>query len=159
MIDVKFSDPKRNAEFNEAIGDFVSERIYGEPGRFREYCSLAVVDQGRVIAGVLYHHFHPDCGVIEMSAASIDKRWLTRPVLKAMFAVPFEIFSCQLAVLRVSEHNRPMLRIAKAYGFNEFIIPRLRGRTEAEHILTLSDDEWRANKFNTSRRREPVAPV
>lgn len=152
MISVKFADAKRNAEFNEAIGDFVSERIYGEPGRFREYCSLAVIDQGRVIAGVLYHHFHPACGVIEMSAGAIDKRWLTRPVLRNMFAVPFDVFGCQLAVLRVSEHNTVMLRIAKAYGFNEFVIPRLRGRGEAEHILTLSDDDWRANRFNKGRQ-------
>lgn len=151
MIGVKFSDRSRNAEFNEAIGDFVSERIYGEPGRFREYCSLAVIDGGRVIAGVLYHHFHPSCGVIELSAGSIDKRWLTRGVLKAMFAVPFDLLACQLAVLRVSERNKAMLRIAKAYGFKEFIIPRLRGRDQAEHILTLSDDDWRGNRFNRSR--------
>jgi RimJ/RimL family protein N-acetyltransferase len=151
VIGVKYSDVKRNAEFNEAVGDFVSSIIYGEPGRFERYSTLAVHDNGRLIAGVLYHHFHPRDGVIEMSAGSTDKRWLTRFVLRAMFAVPFEVLGCQLVVLRVSERNTPMLRIAKAYGFNEFVIPRLRGRTEAEHILTLSDDDWRANRFNTSR--------
>lgn len=148
MIGVTFSDVSRNAEFNEAVGDFVSSIIYGEPGRFERYCTLAVHDNGRLIAGVLYHHFHPGAGVIEMSAGSIDKRWLTRPVLKAMFAVPFDVLGCQLAVLRVSECNAVMLRIAKAYGFKEFIVPRLRGRDEAEHILTLADDAWRANRFN-----------
>lgn len=151
MIGVKYSDIKRNAEFNEAVGDFVSGIIYGEPGRFERYSTLAVHDNGRLIAGVLYHHFHPRDGVIEMSAGAIDKRWLTRAVLKAMFAVPFEMLACQLAVLRVSEHNAPMLRIAKAYGFKEFVIPRLRGRHEAEHILTLSDDDWRGNRFNKGR--------
>lgn len=148
MIGVKYSDIQRNAEFNEAVGDFVSNIIFGEPGRFERYSTLAVHDNGRLIAGVLYHHFHPRDGVIEMSAGSVDKRWLTRPVLKAMFAVPFDVLQCQLAVLRVSEHNKPMLRIAKAYGFKEFVIPRLRGRDQAEHILTLSDDDWRANRFN-----------
>ena len=152
MIGVKFSDPTRNAEFNAAVGDFVSQIIYGEPGRFERYSTLAVHDDGRLIAGVLYHHFHPREGVIEMSAGSLDKRWLTRPVLKAMFAVPFELLSCQLAVLRVSEHNAAMLRIAKVYGFSEFVIPRLRGRDEAEHILTLSDDDWRTNRFNRGRK-------
>jgi RimJ/RimL family protein N-acetyltransferase len=151
VIGVKYSDIKRNAEFNEAVGDFVSGIIYGEPGRFERYSTLAVHDNGRLIAGVLYHHFHPRDGVIEMSAGAIDKRWLTRAVLKAMFAVPFELLCCQLAVLRVSEHNTPMLRIAKAYGFKQFVIPRLRGRHEAEHILTLSDDDWRGNRFNRGK--------
>jgi hypothetical protein len=43
-----------------------------------------------------------------------------------------------------------MLRIAQGLRFQEFIIPRLRGRAEAEHILTLSDDDWRSQQ---SRRR------
>ncbi len=151
MIGVKFSDPEKSPEFNQAIGDFVSELIFGEPGRFSSYCSLAVLEDGHVIAGVLFHQLHPREGVMEMSAGAINKRWLTRPVLKSMFAVPFDIFGCQLVVLRVSEHNKPMLRIAKAYGFKEYIIPRLRGRGEAEHILTLADDDWRTNRFNRGR--------
>ncbi|MBB5051120.1 RimJ/RimL family protein N-acetyltransferase [Afipia massiliensis] len=151
MIGVKFSDPQKSPEFNEAVGEFVSNVIYGEGGHFSSFCSLAVLDGGDLIAGVLYHHFSRRDGVMEMSAASIDKRWLTRPVLKAMFTVPFELFGCQLAVLRVSEHNAPMLRIAKAYGFKEYVIPRLRGRSEAEHILTLADDDWRANRFDRGR--------
>lgn len=151
MIGVKFSDPEKSPEFNEAVGEFVSCVIYGEGGHFASFCSLAVHDDGQLIAGVLYHHFNPRDGVMEMSAGAIDKRWLTRPVLKAMFTVPFDVFGCQLAVLRVSEHNAPMLRIAKAYGFKEYIIPRLRGRTEAEHILTLSDDDWRLSRFNRGR--------
>lgn len=148
MIETRYSDVRQDAEFNAAVGDFVSGIIYGEPGRFERYCTLAVHDDGQLIAGVLYHHFHPAAGVIEMSAAALDKRWLTRPVLRAMFEVPFGVFGCQLAVLRVSEYNKPMLRIAKAYGFKEFVIPRLRGRNEAEHILTLSDDDWRSNRFS-----------
>lgn len=151
MIGVQFSDPVRNPAYNRAVGDFVSEIVFGAVGRFDKYCSLAVHDDGRLIGGVLYHHFSPDTGVMEMSAAAVDRRWLTRPVLQAMFTVPFSVFACQLVVLRVSERNTQMLRIAKAYGFNAHVIPRLRGRDEAEHILTLSDDDWRANRFNKGR--------
>lgn len=151
MIGVKFSGPDADPEFNEAVGNFVSTIIYGRPGRIDNYCSMAVLADDVVIAGVLYNNYYPEQGVIEMHAGSLDKRWLTRPVLKAMFSHAFDQFKCQLCVLRVSEHNKPMLRIAKAYGFQEFIIPRLRGRNEAEHILTLSDDDWRSNRFNKGR--------
>lgn len=140
--------PRSSPGLNAAIGDFVSTEIWGEPGRIEDYCSLGILDGDRLVAGVLYHNHYPDAGVIEMTAASVSKRWLTRPVLKAIFALPFDRFQCQLCVLRVSEHNRSMLRIAKAYGFHEYVIPRLRGRDEAEHILTLTDDDWRRSRFH-----------
>lgn len=108
---------------------------------------MAVMDGGKLIAGTVYHNWQPDGGVIELSSASDSKRWLTRPVIHAMFSLPFDQYGCQLCVLRVSERNAPMLRIAKAYGFNEYIVPRLRGRDEAEHILTLTDDQWRGSRF------------
>lgn len=147
MIATRFIDPHKEPEFCKAVGDFVSMAIFGKPERIRDYCAMAVVDGTQIIAGVLYNNWHPDEGVIELHAASVDKRWLTRRVMHQMFAFPFDGLKCQLCVLRVSEHNKPMLRIAKAYGFKEYVIPRLRGRDEAEHILTLTDDDWRTNRF------------
>jgi len=148
VIEARFIDPNREPALSRAIGDFVSLSIFGKPGLIDRYVAMAVVDSGRVIAGVLYNNWHPENGVIEMHAASMDKRWLTRPVLKAMFSYPFDQMKCQLCALRVSERNKPMVRIAKAYGFKAYLIPRLRGRDEAEFILTLTDDDWRANRFN-----------
>lgn len=148
MIETIAYGPRSAPEANKMVGDFVSREIWGTDGHIEAYCSMAVVDEGVLIAGVLYHNHYPDAGVIELTAASTSKRWLTRPVLKAMFSLPFDLFGCQLCVLRVSEHNAPMLRIAKAYGFKEHIIPRLRGRYEAEHILTLTDDDWRRSRFH-----------
>lgn len=148
MIGVKFSDAKRNAEFNEAVGNFVSEVVFGEPGRVSNYSSLAVHDRGRLIAGVLYHNYYPREGVIELSAGAIDRRWMTRPVLKAIFAVPFDIFRCQLAAIRVSERNRVMIDIARGLGFVGYLIPRLRGRDHAEWLMTLTEEDWRAHPIN-----------
>jgi RimJ/RimL family protein N-acetyltransferase len=143
--------PRSSPDLNQAIGDFVSIEIFGKPNQICNFCSMGVLDNDQLIAGVLYHNHYPDAGVIELSAASISKRWLTRPVLKAMFSLPFDRFGCQLCILRVSERNKPMLRIAKAYGFTEYVIPRLRGRDEAEHILTLTDDDWRRSRFHKER--------
>lgn len=82
-----------------------------------------------------------------MSAAGGDG-WLTRPVLHAMHDYVFNHAGCQLAVLQTSEHNQVMRRIAKAYGYREYVIPRLRGRDTAEAILTLTDDDWKASRFH-----------
>lgn len=137
-------------QIRAAVHDFVAS-LTGSQRGFGLCSVMGVLDEGRLIAGVVYHNWAPEYGVIELSAAAVDKRWLTRPVLKAMFSYPFDGAGCQLCVLRVSEGNRPMHRIAKAYGFRETVIPRLRGRGEAEHIFTLSDDDWRDNRFNRRR--------
>lgn len=152
MIETVEAGPLTRPDLNRVIGDFVSTVIWGEPGRIEKYSSLGVFKDSRLIAGVLYHNWQPQEGVIELSAGSQSKRWLTRPVLKAMFGLPFDRWGCQLAVLRVSERNRPMIRIAKAYGFDDYRIPRLRGRDEAEHIMTLTDDAWRSNGFHKEHR-------
>nr|WP_244498449.1 GNAT family protein [Aureimonas ureilytica] len=104
-------------------------------------------DDGRLVAGVLYHGWEPEAGVIEMSSASLSRRWLTRPVLDAIFRYPFEGIGCQLVALRVSERNTHLHRILRAFGFAEFFIPRLRGRDEGEIIFTLTDDAWRSGRF------------
>jgi RimJ/RimL family protein N-acetyltransferase len=135
----------------ECVADFVSAALFDAPGRIKDCSAIAVLDGERLIAAVVYKNWDRESGVIEMMTAAVDRRWLTRPVLRALFAYPFDQLGCQMCVLRISECNAPMLRIAKAVGFKEFIIPRLRGRDEAEHILTLTDDDWRAGRFHRTR--------
>lgn len=97
---------------------------------------------------VVFHDWNPEAGTMCMSAAG--DHWLNKSVLYAMHAYIFNTAQCQLAVLQVSENNGRMLRIAQAYGYRGYRVPRLRGRTEAEVILTLSDDDWRASRFHES---------
>lgn len=133
---------------NAAVGDFVSHLIWGETGGFRDFCTMGVFDRGVLVAGTAFHNWHEREGVIELSSASTTRRWLSRPVIKAMFALPFDRLSARLCVLRVSERNRAMCRIARDFGFQETVIPRLRGSDEAECIYTLSSDDWAAHKLN-----------
>ncbi len=95
MIITEYYGPKTNPVNNEIIGDFVSTVIWGDKGKIENYCSMAVIDDGRLIAGTLYHNWQEADGVIELSSASLSKRWLTRPVIRAMFHLPFERLGCQ----------------------------------------------------------------
>ena len=140
-----------NPVINAGIGRFVASHIEGCEAGFGEHTSMGVIHEDKLIAGVVYHNWNPRSHVIELSSASTSKLWLTRPVLQAMFSYPFDQVSCQMVVLRVSERNTAMLRIAKAYGFKSVIIPRLRGRDENEHILTLTDDDWRSSRFHSHK--------
>ena len=122
--------------------------VWGEPDAIEKYCSMAVIENEKLIAGTLFHNWQPDSGVIELTSFSTEKRWLTRLVVRAMFDLPFRWLGCQLVILRVSERNIGMCRIAKRFGFSEFYIPRLRGRDEGEFIYTLSDDQWKESPYN-----------
>lgn len=121
------------------------------PGKGRDFgnCqAMAVMDGDQLIAGVIFHNYEPDSGVIEISTGSTSKRWLTRETLRVMFAMPFVDWGLQAVVLRVSDHDKPMHRMLKAYGFDHYRIPRLRGRDEAENVFVLTDEAWAGNKFN-----------
>jgi len=146
-------------EINEGIAAFVGSRIEGGHRGFGKHLSMGIVDGDRLLAGVIFHNFNPEAGVIEFSAASITARWLSRPVLWAMFNYAFNDAGCQLVVMRVSEVNRTwngrgIQRILKAYGFKEVRIENLRGRGIAEMIYTLTDEAWASNGFHRQHSKE-----
>jgi RimJ/RimL family protein N-acetyltransferase len=137
-----------NPGVNQAIAEFVASHIPGCERGWEHFTTLGMVERNQLVAGVVFHNYAPEAGVIELSSASITKRWLSRPMLKAMFGYPFDEIGCQMVVLRVSERNTVMIEIAERFGFSSYRIPRLRGREEAEIIFTLTDDDWRNHAVN-----------
>lgn len=135
-------------ELNAKTGAFVSTMCFGRPDQIERYCSMAVFHNGGLVAGTLFHSWHPDAGVIELTSASTDRRWLTRHVVKTMFQTAFDMIGAQLVALRVSERNAGMVEIAQRFGFHGVLIPRLRGRDESEWLFTLTDDDWRASRWS-----------
>lgn len=143
MITTLYAGVQTRPELNDAVADFVSVLIFGTPGGFQNYGTMAVFDDGKLIAGVVFYDWDKDSGVMQLSAASSSKRWLTRTVLHDMFAHPFVTFGCQMIVLRVAPENEQMADIARRYGFSEYLIPRLGGRDKDQILFTLTDDQWR----------------
>lgn len=149
MITTAYFHPSVTPVENAKVCAFVNNIIWGGRRGVTEACSMAVFDDDKLIAGTLYHNHYPEEGVIELTSASLSKRWLTRPVINAMFSLPFDVLGCQLVALRVSEKNKSMVRIARSFGFDEVFVPRLRGRDEGEHIFTFTDDAWRKSPYNS----------
>lgn len=127
---------------NHEIAAWVANNIQGCERGFDKPVSIGVIRNGAIIGGVVYHNWHPESGVIEMSAAAADSRWLMGPTLHAIFEYPFQQLDCQLVVLRVSERNDRMVKIAFRFGFEGYLIPRLRGRDEGEYLFTLTKERW-----------------
>lgn len=139
---------ERAPEINQSVAAFVAAGIPGCDRGWENFTTLGLVENDRLVAGVVFHNYNPEAAVIELSAASTSRRWLTRPMLKGMFGYPFEQLGCQMVVIRVSERNAVMVDIAERFGFTSHRIPRLRGRDEAEILFTLTDDDWRAHAVN-----------
>lgn len=126
---------------------FITSRIWGREVPMTEGTVMAVAEGKQIIGACLFHNWQPDEGVIELTSASVSPRWLNRRVLRAMFGYAFDTLKCQAAVMRVDPANVRMCRIASAFGFKRYDIPRLRGRDKAEALFILGDDEWREGKF------------
>lgn len=127
---------------------FITSRIWGREVPMSDGTVMAVAEGSQIIGACLFHNWQPDEGVIELTSASVSPRWLNRRVLRAMFGYAFDTLKCQAAVMRVDPANVRMCRIASAFGFKRYDIPRLRGRDKAEALFILGDDEWRAGKFS-----------
>lgn len=147
-FDVRWFSYLTTPEINDAIGEYVSSRVFGVSKPFFLSSSMGVFENGNLLAGMVYHNYDAGAGVIEISGAADSPRWLGRPVLKQMFEYPFKQLGCQAVVMRVDSNNARLGRMLPAYGFMKYEIPRLRGRDRSETIYVLHDDVWMTNKFN-----------
>ena len=130
---------------DKSVAAFVADQCGFKRG-FGNCTAIGIMDGTKLVAGVVYHNWCPEAGVIEISFASINPRWLTKGKLKALYEYPFAI-GCQMVVSRVSENSTRLCKQLTSYGFKPHEIPRLRGRGEAEIIWTLTDEDWKANRF------------
>ena len=128
---------------------FISEKLWGKASPMAGDTILVSANaKGDPLGAAIYQNYTPENGTIEISAAAISPTWLSRQVLREMFSYPFGQLKCQAVVLRCGADDRRMDRIARAYGFQRYDIPRLRGRDKGEAVFILTEEDWRANGFH-----------
>ena len=104
-----------------SVLEFVASRIGAQAADMMPATTAAVLRNGEMIAGVVFNNYHVlDHGSwCEISVAADDRRWLTRGVLRGIFAYPF----CQIRATRLqavcSTDNSRMLSILKRVGFTQ----------------------------------------
>lgn len=109
--------------------------------------SIANVRDSFILGATVAHDFYPETGIVELTSASDSREWMDRKMINAVFSYAFDALGCQMVVLRVSEINTDMVNIAERLGFKGYLIPRLRGKNEAEWIFCLTDDVWQRSRF------------
>lgn len=103
-----------------------------------------------LVCSVGFHNFQPSEGVIELSAFTATRDWLSKDRLRELFSYPFDQIGVRMCVARISERNHTARRVWRALGASEFVIPDLRADGEAEAIYTLHRDRWASSKFMRS---------
>lgn len=132
---------------DKQVGEWVAREL-GQSGFAGYFMSaIGVFDKSQIVGGTAFHNYYPEEGVIEMTSAATDSRWLTRRMIRAIFTYVFDLLECQMVVMRVSSNNTRMLNIGRRFGFSSYTIPRLRGKKEDEVIMTFTDDQWRSSPF------------
>lgn len=102
---------------------------------------------GRLAAVAGFHNYHRDAGVIELSAYSEWKGWLSGNRVIELFGYPFGQLSVRICVTRSAEDNYAVRRIMTALGAREYTIPELRGEGRAECLSVLHKRDWTNGKF------------
>lgn len=132
--------------FYRALQDFIARRIFGDDRYLGDGTILAVLRDNRVVAAVIFYHWQPEFGTVEISGAG-DGPWLTKGVLDQMAEYVFEEMKCQAVCMRADPDNRRVDRMARAAGFERYDIPHMRGRGKPEATFILTADTWSAGKF------------
>lgn len=127
---------------DEQVTAWVAAHISGCERGFDAARALGVVDRrGNIVAGVVFHDWNPERGLVELSAAATDRRWMTRRVVKAVFGYAFAV--ARMVVTRTSEKNTPVRKMWQAFGATEYIIAGLWADDEAGVIYTLTQEQLR----------------
>src|SRR3546814_3902630 len=112
---------------------------------------MGIFDGSLLVAGIIYHNYDKQHGVIEVSAGSSSKRWMTKDILRQFLSMPFTLLGCQTIVARHAEDRRALRRMWCSVGAVEYLIPRLRGRYgPCEVVSVLTDDAWMRSEEHTS---------
>jgi len=144
--------------YDQLIAQFVAEMIPHCRRGFGECKTIgAIDDDGRLIAGLVYHNYDPEAAIIEISGAAITARWLTREMIARMHQYPFHQCECQMVAMRIPANNTRLLRQLAVYGYTFREVPRLFGRKRDGVIATLTFEDWVENRFN-QRLQHHVEP-
>lgn len=136
------------------IGEWVSERVTstGEIGFNGQYNAIGVVNNDTLIAGVVYHDYHPIYRTICIQLVGETPSWANRKTIEDLGNYPFIELNCQRVTALINSDNVKALRLAEGVGFKrEAVLVRAAGDKDII-VLRLFQDEWIAGKFYKGKK-------
>jgi RimJ/RimL family protein N-acetyltransferase len=139
---------KSNPDLNKILCDYVAYLVWGCANDFGPSGSIGVLKNKQLIAAVVFHNWHENHGVIELSAAASDPRWLTKTVIKTIMEICFGQHKCQQIATRIDIENERALKIFRFLGFSELILPNMRGSGKHEILMLFTSEQWKQHRLN-----------
>lgn len=101
---------------DERVAEWVGEQLMKDDEAFKPCKAIGLEKNNRLIAGVVYNKYEPNL-LIEMSIASLDKRWATRHNLVALFSYPFIQLNLKRVQALCSDKDEGVQMFLKRLGF------------------------------------------
>jgi RimJ/RimL family protein N-acetyltransferase len=139
---------EKSPKLHERFCEYAAQQIFHDRNDFGPSGTLGVFLGSKLAAVVVLHGWQPDYGIIEISAAATDPRWLTRQSIREIMGICFEQHGCQQIVSRMATDNDKAIRIYEFLKFKKILLPNMRGKGKDEYLMLLTADEWRENKMN-----------
>ena len=99
----------------ETIAEFVRERTRGVYP-FANFSALGLLEDGKLLAGVVYDHYTPPCIMMHIAAVP-TKTWATRDFAFPCFDFPFNQLGCRVVIGLVAKRNKGARRFDEHLGF------------------------------------------
>ena len=140
--------PSADSEFNRTLSEWLAVYIAHDGRSVLSPCLCFGVFKDRQLQGaVAFHDWKPHYRTIEFSAASASGSWLSRAVIREIARYAFDELGCQLLVTQNNPEDTSVIRIIKALGFDQILIPNLRGKGKAGSFMTLTVEQRNASRF------------
>jgi RimJ/RimL family protein N-acetyltransferase len=126
------------------MAGWVAERIpHMHGGGFGPCVAGGVVRDGVLVAGVVFHDYHPQYGTMQVSIAADHPRWASRPVLRAMFDYPFRQLGVDLLWAAMPADLPNVHAFNRRLGFKkEAVLRRRYGGKRHAVIASMTRGEW-----------------
>jgi RimJ/RimL family protein N-acetyltransferase len=97
------------------VAEWVGKQLMKDAEAFKPCVAVGIERNGELIAGVVYNNYVGH--LIEMTIASLDKRWCSRHNLKALFAYPFTQLGLRRVQALCSDKDEGVQMFLKRLGF------------------------------------------
>lgn len=143
-----YANAKASPKLNTAFCNFAAQLIFSQPNDFGPCGTLGIFDDGKLIAAIIFHGWHPGYGVIEISAAASSPKWFSKRAVREIMAICFIQHNCQQIVSRMATNNERAIKIYKFLGFKALLLPNMRGAGKHEWLFMMTKDQWAKHRLN-----------
>ncbi len=99
----------------DQIREWVCNELELEKFGGEDYEAIAIMDDNELIGGYIYHHYKGH--MIDITLATISKKWCTKRVLREIFKYPFETCGVMRFQAQCKRSNKAMKKLFERLGF------------------------------------------